>query len=858
MGHSSSNPAHLHSESRLAAARFDDDEIFILKKTWEDLAERSNGKGIDKETFLQYFPLSGLLGERLFAQFDTKGNGYIDMDAFIAGLAVSSRGSLDDKIHFIFNMYDTSHDNTVSKEELTTLINQIPKSFLGLTSIDHTAFSGVSIDHMAEENAMHHEQLQQEHERCLEKLESMHDGGEEHNQEQQHHHTHHDAHSVLSSDSISISTDVSRISSDNEFDDVNYYTNHDIVEKAFEECDLNHEGRLKYEEFKMWIERTPKVLEYFESILPFVGQKDEKHHHTQKDALPLRRSVSREAINGRRSSVPEPLVIRSPATVPISRPPSGRPGMRDKAGSVTSMDGSINGVAFGSSPKVAMTPSSHHELDHHFQFRMSPSLEAQSPATYVDDEEQVKHLLMQALELTHNENVRKGIQDIIDVEYNGVIVAPRLTTEEINKKIVAKESYLWKRGGMLHMWSRRWYLLSGNCLYYYAHKRDVRPRGIIFLSGCLIEKINEESSELKGYYGLEIIQQDHHCTGDHHNRHETRTLYTRSEHERREWISALQHAAHVVPIEEEYVIGSELGRGRFSRVCECVHKKTGIHCAVKIIDKGAIAPEEKALLRTEIAVLKLVNHPNIIKLLGVYESKHHMYIVMEKLSGGELFERIVGKPRFSEVDAAKIIRPLLESVAYLHDLGIVHRDLKPENILCGDNLEDLKIADFGLSKMLLPKERMDTACGTLSYVAPEVLTMQGYGQEADLWSVGVIMFLLLCGKLPFDGANHDDIIRCTIQGELRVSPAIWNKLSDDARSLIQALLNRNPRERISARDALRHPFIFSNCPYHRKTPSVVSEEGSVSGRPNSMQRAGSNNTLSMSSITSSSTAGVVY
>ena len=99
------------------------------------------------------------------------------MDAFIAGLAVSSRGSLDDKIHFIFNMYDTSHDNTVSKEELTTLINQIPKSFLGLTSIDHTAFSGVSIDHMAEENAMHHEQLQQEHERCLEKLESMHDGG---------------------------------------------------------------------------------------------------------------------------------------------------------------------------------------------------------------------------------------------------------------------------------------------------------------------------------------------------------------------------------------------------------------------------------------------------------------------------------------------------------------------------------------------------------------------------------------------------------------------------------------------------------------------------------------------------------
>jgi len=156
----------------------------------------------------------------------------------------------------------------------------------------------------------------------------------------------------------------------------------------------------------------------------------------------------------------------------------------------------------------------------------------------------------------------------------------------------------------------------------------------------------------------------------------------------------------------------------------------------------------------------------------------------------------------------------------------VHRDLKPENILCGEELEDLKIADFGLSKMVLPKEKMDSACGTLSYVAPEVLTMQGYGREADLWSVGVIMFLLLCGKLPFDGEDHNEIIRSTIQvctayfktnpmrcdnthvsqliaaqflfsqwyqGDLKVNPAVWNKLSEEARGLMTALLNKNPK-----------------------------------------------------------------
>jgi calcium/calmodulin-dependent protein kinase I len=354
------------------------------------------------------------------------------------------------------------------------------------------------------------------------------------------------------------------------------------------------------------------------------------------------------------------------------------------------------------------------------------------------------------------------------------------------------ESYLWKKGkSLFHMLSKRYYLLSGNCMYYYADKNDVRPRGVVFLTGSIIEKFKEDDMEMKGYFGFEIMHQDL-CTGEHH-RHDKRALYCRSEDERERWVSALQHAAHVVPIEDDYVIGKELGRGRFSVVCECVHKVTGVHCAVKIIDKSTIEPEEKSLLRTEIAVLKLVNHPNIIKLEGLYESKQYIYIVMEMLKGGELFERIVGKPRFTEMEAAKLLRPLLESVAYLHDLGIVHRDLKPENILCGAELEDIKIADFGLSKMILPKEKMDSACGTLSYVAPEVLTMQGYGKEADLWSVGVILFLLLCGKLPFDGDDHNEIIRSTIQADLKVNPTVWSKLGEDAKSLITSLLNKNPK-----------------------------------------------------------------
>lgn len=354
---------------------------------------------------------------------------------------------------------------------------------------------------------------------------------------------------------------------------------------------------------------------------------------------------------------------------------------------------------------------------------------------------------------------------------------------------------------------------------------------MVFITGSLVERIKDKDMEMQGYYGFELLHQDL-CTGEHH-RHDKRVLYCRGEDVRDKWVVAIQHAAHVVPIEDEYVIGKELGRGRFSVVCECVHKITNQHCAVKIIDKATIEKDEKDLLRTEIAVLKLVNHPNIIRMEGLYESKQYIYIVMEMLKGGELFERIVGRPRFTELECARLIRPLLESVAYLHDLGIVHRDLKPENILCGENLDDLKIADFGLSKMVMPKEKMDAACGTLSYVAPEVLTMQGYGKEADLWSVGVIMFLLLCGKLPFDGDDHNEIIRSTIQADLKVNPTVWNRLSEEAKGLMTSLLNKSPKDRITARDALRHPFLLNQLPSRRSSITFADGQTGRSPSPSS-------------------------
>ena len=595
-------------------------------------------------------------------------------------------------------------------------------------------------------------------------------------------------------------------SSGSSFDSVDQYTNHDIVEKAFDECDLNHEGRLKYEEFKMWVQRTPVILDFLESILPFVGTKDEycTHNHKQKEALPMTQNA--RVVSMRRD----------------------RNDSLQRIASVNSMRSSMSKPPTHNSPHSSLrrTLSPEPSFSTIRTVASSGSLDGDESR---EVEDQVRGLIFQALELTHSSTIRSGLQEFIDKYYMDAIIAPRRDSQ-IYEEIIAKEGFLWKQGERLHFWNKRWYLMSGSCMYYYVHKDDVRPKGVIFLTGCLIDKVVDEASELKGYFGIELLHQDL-CTGEHH-KHDRRVVYCKSDKDRNEWLQQMQLAAHVVPIENDYVIGKELGRGRFSTVCECVNKKTTVHFAVKIIEKAKIEPDEKALLRTEIAVLKLVNHPNIIKMEGIYESRTHMYIVMEKLTGGELFERIVGRPRFTEDEAAKLIRPLLESVGYLHDLGIVHRDIKPENVLCGENFDSVKIADFGLSKMVLPTEKMDTACGTLSYVAPEVLTMQGYGQEADLWSIGVILFLILCGKLPFDGANHDDIINATIKAEIRVSPGVWNALSEEARDIIKKLLHKDPKERISARAALRHPWLIQHCPHkhHHKHSHSGNRRSSTSSR----------------------------
>ncbi|ELP90303.1 calcium-dependent protein kinase, putative, partial [Entamoeba invadens IP1] len=193
----------------------------------------------------------------------------------------------------------------------------------------------------------------------------------------------------------------------------------------------------------------------------------------------------------------------------------------------------------------------------------------------------------------------------------------------------------------------------------------------------------------------------------------------------------------------DYVLLKEIGKGAFSVVYEAKKKSTGEYVAVKAIDT---AKSDPAKLEGEINILKKVHHPYIIKLYEVIDGKDgRIYIITDLVRGGELFDRISNKTYYQEDKAKLVVKRLVSAIAYLHSLNIVHRDLKPENILLKDMDDDtdVRIADFGFSKMITEEAQMlITSCGTPVYVAPEVLNAKGYGMEVDMWSIGVITYVL--------------------------------------------------------------------------------------------------------------------
>ncbi|KAF7490331.1 Calcium/calmodulin-dependent protein kinase type 1 [Sarcoptes scabiei] len=278
-------------------------------------------------------------------------------------------------------------------------------------------------------------------------------------------------------------------------------------------------------------------------------------------------------------------------------------------------------------------------------------------------------------------------------------------------------------------------------------------------------------------------------------------------------------------VDDKYELKDLLGTGAFSQVFLAQNRSDACQMvAVKCIDKKALKGKEDSL-DNEIKVLRKLKHKNIVQLIETFEDRNKVYLVMELVTGGELFDRIVEKGSYTEKDASLLIKQILEAVDYMHSQGVVHRDLKPENLLYYCQAEDSKImiSDFGLSKME-DSGVMATACGTPGYVAPEVLAQKPYGKSVDVWSIGVIAYILLCGYPPFYDENDANLFAQILKGEFEFDSPYWDDISDSAKDFIQHLICVNVEKRFSCKEALGHPWISGNTANEIDIHSSVSEQ----------------------------------
>jgi len=299
----------------------------------------------------------------------------------------------------------------------------------------------------------------------------------------------------------------------------------------------------------------------------------------------------------------------------------------------------------------------------------------------------------------------------------------------------------------------------------------------------------------------------------------------------------LCEASNPLGFDAVYSIGERVGRGAFAAVSKCTHLCSQAVCARKTIDRRRCAGEQQ--LREEIEIMRMVDHPNIVRLLDIFEDVKCIHIVMELCEGGELLDKIqaLKNQGFDELTGSRATRQIASAIAYLHSIRVAHRDLKPENVMLVSQGFDvchgtLKLIDFGLSKRFIPGQFMQTMACTVHYVAPEVLDRK-YTESSDLWSLGVLIYVMLSGVPPFHGNGDDQILGRVKSGEYDFDRQSWATKGDGPKSLIGQLLKLDTSTRLTGAQVLQHAWLqgpSQTCPKHNfpaPLPPAVPDAPSV-------------------------------
>ena len=768
--------------------KIDDKDAFYLylKEVYVDLfsrvKENKNDKtdsdiklnGVIKLIFDKYFTLPGIIGDRFFKVLDQKSATVLSANDFIKGMTTLYCGGYEETVKFIFNFYDIDGDGVIDKEDIRVVL-----SYITLADSPDVKSSGTNITY--QKRVTSQEELYSILQKCFENIPNN------------------------KMDFKTFKNTIENVNSDIYLMIYLFllenkpFTKENI--KSYQSKTKKNEilDQEKTEETKLIM--SPSKNSTFSPYKAFArarGKRKTTVVHKEIDFMKILKSTKEEK---------EKEVKEEKEAPRINPSEFKRKGRKRRTVQYESNIISLHDIQEEEEKRkkikeervkdLAKKKKKNKELTEE-QIQIKPAFKQKiKKNSNSKSKSKKKDLYLNKIEeekpsLNFNDDSEESDND------NRSESSSSEEEEEEDEEILKCEGTLYKLvdGKMRDLYFK----LIHKDLYFYKNKGDTEHKGMHNLNGLFLQK--EKSVEYEGatYYSFSMVYPT-----------KTRIYYCKNEKEYNEWIEKLKIATGYTNLLEIYDVKNKLGSGKFGLVKLGIHKKTGQKVAIKIMKKSTMDSSDLELVRTEIEILKICQHPNIIRLYNVFENADYLYIIMEYCYGGDLFSYLENRHfRLSEKRASTIIHQMATAVYYMHSFGVVHRDLKPENVLMTstDEDSDIRILDFGLSKILGPYEKCDEPYGTLTYCAPEIIIDEPYAKPVDLWSLGVMTYLMVSGKLPFNSEDENEIARQVVYDEPNYTRnPVWKTISPECLDFIKRLLEKDQNKRMTIKEVLEHKWI---------------------------------------------------